>query len=184
MRLDREFPADEYHGAKDGEELRGPADLFPGMRRKYPKLPIIGVGGIIFRKDQVLLVKRGREPAQGQWSIPGGGVHTGETLKEAVIREVLEETHLKVEVLALAKVLERIFREPDGRVAYHYVLVDFLCRRKAGRLKPGSDAQEALFASLKDLPPYQLAPVTLEVISHSDRLRKNPDFFSINPFRI
>ena len=145
------------------------------MRRKYPKLPIIGVGGIIFRKDQVLLVKRGREPAQGQWSIPGGVVHTGETLKEAVIREVLEETHLKVEVLALAKVLERIFREPDGRVAYHYVLVDFLCRRKAGKLKSGSDAEDAQFASLQNLSPYQLSPVTLEVIYHADRVRKNPE---------
>ena len=147
------------------------------MRRKYPGLPIIGVGGIVFHEDQILLVKRGNEPALGQWSIPGGVVHTGETLKEAVVREVLEETHLEVEVLALAKVLERIFREPDGRVAYHYVLVDFLCRRKAGKLKSGSDAQDALFASLQDLSPYQLATVTLEVINHADRLRKNPEIF-------
>jgi ADP-ribose pyrophosphatase YjhB (NUDIX family) len=89
------------------------------MKRKYPSHPIIGVGGIIFQQGRVLLVRRGREPGLGQWSIPGGVVNTGETLKEAVVREVFEETHLEVEVLALAKVLERIFRDPDGRVAYH-----------------------------------------------------------------
>jgi len=145
------------------------------MKRKYPDRPIIGVGGIIFQEDQVLLIKRGMEPSLGQWSIPGGAVHVGETLDEAVRREILEETHLEVEVLTLAKVLDRIFRDPDGRVAYHYVLVDFLCRWKAGELRSDSDAQDARFVSLQDLPSYQIAPVTLEVIHRADRLRKNPE---------
>jgi len=143
------------------------------MRRKYPGHPIIGVGGILFEEDRVLLVKRGKEPALGQWSIPGGVVRTGETLREAVTRELLEETHLEVEVLALAKVLDRIFRDPDGRVAYHYVLIDFLCRCTGGELKPDSDAKEACFVPLQDLPSYQIAPVTLEVIRLADWLRKN-----------
>ncbi|KPK88609.1 MAG: hypothetical protein AMJ94_14585 [Deltaproteobacteria bacterium SM23_61] len=145
------------------------------MNRKYPDQPIVGVGGIIFREEQVLLVKRGKEPGLGQWSIPGGVVRRGETLKEAVVREILEETHLKVEVLALAKVLERIFRDPDGRVAYHYVLVDFLCRFLDGALQPDSDAQDARFVPLKDLPSYEVVPVTLEVIRRADWLRKNPE---------
>jgi len=144
------------------------------MNRKYPDHPIVGVGGIIFRGDQVLLIKRGKEPGLGQWSIPGGVVRPGETLKEAVVREIFEETHLKVEVLALAKVLERIFRDPDGRVAYHYVLVDFLCRHLDGTLQPDSDAQDARFVSLKDLPSYEVVSVTLEVIHRADWLRKNP----------
>jgi len=144
------------------------------MERKYPDRPIIGVGGIIFREDQVLLIKRGEEPSLGQWSIPGGVVQVGETLEEAVIREIREETHLEVEVLALAKVLDRIFRDPDGRVAYHYVLADFLCRLRAGELKSDSDAQEARFVALQDLPSYQIARVTLEVIHRANQLRKNP----------
>jgi 8-oxo-dGTP diphosphatase len=145
------------------------------MNRKYPDHPIVGVGGIIFRGDQVLLIKRGKEPGLGQWSIPGGVVRTGETLKEAVVREIFEETHLEVEVLALAKVLERIFRDPDGRVAYHYVLVDFLCRMVKGTLQPDSDAREACFVPLKDLASYKVVPITLEVIGRADWLRKNTE---------
>ena len=148
------------------------------MKRKYPDRPIVGVGGIIFHEDQVLLIKRGMEPSLGQWSIPGGAVCVGETLEEAVRREILEETHLEVEVLALAKVLDRIFRDPDGRVAYHYVLVDFLCRCKAGELRSDSDAQDARFVSLQDLPSYQIAPITLEVIYWANRLRKNPEIWN------
>jgi ADP-ribose pyrophosphatase YjhB (NUDIX family) len=143
------------------------------MNRKYPDHPIVGVGGILFQEDRVLLIKRGKEPGLGQWSIPGGVVRPGETLKEAVVREVFEETHLEVEVLALAKVLERIFRDPDGRVAYHYVLIDFLCRRVGGVLQSDSDAQEARFVSLKDLPSYKVVPITLEVIRRADWLRNN-----------
>jgi mutator protein MutT len=148
------------------------------MKRKYPDRPIIGVGGIIFHEDQVLLIKRGMEPSLGQWSIPGGAVHVGETLEEAVRREILEETHLEVEVLTLAKVLDRIFHDPEGRVVYHYVLVDFLCRCKAGELKSDTDAQDARFVSLQDLPSYQIAPITLEVIHRADRLRKNPEIWN------
>jgi ADP-ribose pyrophosphatase YjhB (NUDIX family) len=146
-----------------------------GMNRKYPDRPFIGVGGIVFREDQVLLIKRGKEPSRGQWSIPGGVVQTGETLQDAVIREVREETHLEVEVLALAKVLDRILHDPDGRVAYHYVLVDFLCRPKGGKLRPDSDAEEACFVALQELSPYSLPPHTLEVIRRADRLRKSPE---------
>lgn len=148
------------------------------MKRKYPDQPIIGVGGIIFHEDRVLLIKRGMEPSLGQWSIPGGAVGVGETLEEAVRREILEETHLEVEVLTLAKVLDRIFHDSDGRVVYHYVLVDFLCRCKAGELRSDSDAEDARFVSLQDLPSYQVAPIILEVIYRADRLRKNPEIWN------
>jgi len=148
------------------------------MKRKYPERPIVGVGGIIFRADRVLLIKRGKEPNIGQWSIPGGAVHLGETLEQAAIRELREETHLEVEVLGLVKVLERIFHDAEGRVAYHYVLVDFLCRSRDGEPRPGSDAQAARFVPLKDLAEYQIAPVTLEVIARADRLREDPEIFN------
>jgi ADP-ribose pyrophosphatase YjhB (NUDIX family) len=147
------------------------------MKREYPEHPIIGVGGIVFHNDQVLLIQRGKEPGLGQWSIPGGAVNTGETLKEAVVREVFEETHLEVEAVMVAKVLERIFRDPGGRVAYHYVLVDFYCRFKKGLLVPDSDAQDARFVPLENLPSYQVATITLEVIHWVDQLRKNPALF-------
>ena len=87
-----------------------------------------------------------------------------ETLKEAVVRELREETHLEVEVLALAEVLDRIFQGPDGRVAYHYVLVDFLCDPKGGELKPDSDAEDARFVPLQELSSYSIPPLTLEII--------------------
>lgn len=151
--------------------------LLSQMKRKYPEQPIVGVGAIIFRGDQVLLIQRGQEPSRGQWSIPGGAVLVGETLEEGVRREILEETHLEVRVLTLVKVLERIFRDSDGRVAYHYVLVDFLCEYRAGELRSDSDAQDARFVNLQDLPSYQIAPVTLEVISRGDRLRQNPELW-------
>ena len=147
------------------------------MKRKYPDQPIIGVGAIIFRGDQVLLIQRGQEPSLGQWSIPGGAVVVGETLEAAVKREVLEETHLEVQVLTLVKVLERVFRDSDGRVAYHYVLVDFLCQYLAGELRSDSDAQDTRFVSLQDLSAYGIAPVTLDVISRADRLRQNPELW-------
>ncbi len=152
------------------------------MVRKYPQYPIIGVGGVVFREDQVLLIKRGKEPALGQWSIPGGVVRVGETLKEAVVREVREETHLEVEVLALAKVIERIFREPDGRVSYHYVLLDFLCQIKDGELKADSDAQEACFVPLAELNNYSLTSATQEVIYLANWIRQNRG--SLSPLKL
>ncbi len=102
-------------------------------------------------------------------------MHTGETLREAVVREVFEETHLEVEVLSLAKVLERILRDPEGRVAYHYVLVDFHCGYKGGELRSDSDAEDARFVPLESLSSYQIAPITLEVIRRVAWLEKNPD---------
>ena len=151
------------------------------MERKFPDLPIVGVGGVLFDGDRVLLVKRGKEPGLGQWSIPGGVVQVGETLKEAVVREVREETHLEVEAVGLAKVMERIFRDPDGRVAYHYVLVDFLCRRLGGTLQADSDAQEARWVPLQDLSSYQVVSAAREVIHRADWLRKNPEAESPPP---
>ncbi len=148
------------------------------MERKYPQYPLVGVGGVIFRGDQVLLIKRGKEPALGQWSIPGGVVRVGETLKEALVREVREETHLEVEILTLAKVIERIFREPDGRVSYHYVLLDFLCQIKNGELKADSDAEEASFVPLAELNNYSLTSATREVIYRANWIRQNIDSLS------
>jgi mutator protein MutT len=144
------------------------------IKRKYPEQPIVGVGGIIFQDDSVLLVKRAGEPAAGQWSIPGGVVDTGETLSNAVVREVWEETNIRVAPLVLVKILDRIFRDKENRVAYHYVLVDFLCRYTGGEVQPGTDALDARFIPIQDLASLDVIPVTREVIYQAARWQKNP----------
>lgn len=114
--------------------------------REYPERPLVGVGGILFRDDgAILLVQRAKEPARGRWTIPGGLVEVGETLHDAVAREVREETSLRVEPVELVEVFERIYREETGaqRVRYHYVLADFLCRVTGGELAAASDAADA-----------------------------------------
>ncbi|MBI5585340.1 MAG: NUDIX hydrolase [Deltaproteobacteria bacterium] len=132
--------------------------------RSYPERPLVGVGGIVFREDQVLLIRRGREPGRGRLSIPGGGVKLGEALEQALRREMREETGLTVEPVALVDVLDRIIPEDDGRIRYHYVLVDYLCVIKGGGLQAGCDALEARFYPLESLPKMEMTPGTEEVI--------------------
>ncbi len=144
------------------------------MKRKYPNQPIVGVGGILFQDERVLLVKRGKEPARGQWSIPGGAVNTGETLRQAVAREMIEETGIQVEPVALVKILDRIFHDDQGRVMYHYVLVDFLCRFLGGELRAGSDAMDARFIPIADLASLDIIPATRAVIYEAAQRQKNP----------
>ena len=135
----------------------------PTTKREYPETPLIGVGAIIVENGRVLLVKRGHPPLAGEWSIPGGVLEVGELLREAAVREAREETGLTVEPGELLGVFDRLIRAGD-RVQYHYVLIDFLCRRVAGDLAPGSDANEVRWFSPAELPGLNLAPDTEEVI--------------------
>ena len=135
----------------------------PTTKREYPETPLIGVGAIIVENGRVLLVKRGHPPLAGEWSIPGGVLEVGELLREAAVREAREETGLTVEPGELLGVFDRLIRAGD-RVQYHYVLIDFLCRRVAGDLAPGSDANEVRWFSPAELPGLNLAPDTAEVI--------------------
>ena len=123
-----------------------------------------GVGAVIFRGEEVLLVRRGQEPAQGDWSLPGGLVELGETLTAAIHREIAEETGLRVRILGIAAVLERLFPDAAGKIAYHYVLIDYLCEYLEGELKPGSDITAARFVALADLDRLALPQFTLKVI--------------------
>src|ERR1700752_2066288 len=102
------------------------------MKREYPESPLVGVGAIIIERGRVVLVKRGHPPLAGEGSIPGGVLEMGETLRQAAVREALEETGLTVETGELLGVFDRILRDADGRTRYHYVLIDFLCHRTAG----------------------------------------------------
>src|SRR5215510_15318693 len=105
--------------------------------REYPDRPIVGVGAVIIHENRVLLAKRARPPLQGQWSLPGGVVELGETLRAATEREALEETGLMVKADEVLEVLDRIIPGADGRTRFHYVLVDFVCRVRGGELRAG-----------------------------------------------
>src|SRR6476646_2063474 len=111
--------------------------------RPYPDRPVVGVGAVVLDGSRVLLIKRGHAPLKGQWSLPGGGVETGETLEQAIAREVLEETGLTIDVGPMVEVLDRISRDADGRVENHYVLIDFVGRPSGGILRGASDAEDA-----------------------------------------
>ena len=134
------------------------------MSRVFPERPVIGVGAVILDGDRVLLVRRAHEPLKGEWSLPGGAVELGETLETAIAREVREETGLTVEVGPIVDVLDRLRYDPDGRVKYHYVLVDFLCRPTAGTLAAASDADAAAWATIDQLPELGVADATISVI--------------------
>src|SRR5579863_9159126 len=135
------------------------------MKREFPELPLVGVGAIIIEGDHVVLVKRAHPPIQGQWSIPGGVLEVGELVREAAIREAREETGLIVEPGELLGVYDRILRNDEKRVQYHYVLVDFLCRPVGGELQAASDAAEVRWFTREELPVLKLAEDTFEVIA-------------------
>jgi 8-oxo-dGTP diphosphatase len=143
------------------------------IAREYPSTPLIGVGGLVVDGTRVLLVKRKNPPARGEWSIPGGLADLGETLKEAVAREVLEETGLVVNVGPLVELLERIFHDDSGRVKYHYVIADYYCRATGGALMSGSDALEAAWAERNDLAAFGLADITLQVVEKALDYQEN-----------
>jgi len=124
----------------------------------------VGVGAIIVAGGRVVLVKRRFEPLAGRWSLPGGVVELGETLAEAVVREAKEETALDVEVGPLVEAVDRIHRDGDGRVAYHYVLIDYVCHPVGGELCAGSDAGEVALVAVDQLAEYGLQASTAAVI--------------------
>ena len=131
----------------------------------FPDRPVVGVGAVVLDGGRVLLVKRGHEPLKGEWSLPGGKVELGETLEAAIAREVLEETGLAVEVGPVIEVFDRIYRAPDGRVEYHYVLVDYLCHSIGDRITSGSDADEVRWVATDDLAAYRLTEKATSVIN-------------------
>lgn len=133
-------------------------------KREYPDRPIVGVGAVIIDQGRVVLVKRGSPPLQGEWSLPGGVVELGETLRVAAEREAVEETGLIVKAGEVLEVLDRIIPGKDAAPQYHYVLIDFLCAVRGGALRAGGDAADACWASEKELEKFKLEKPAIEVV--------------------
>lgn len=134
------------------------------MQREYPAQPLVGVGAIIIENGRVLLIKRGKAPLLGEWSIPGGMLEVGETLRQAAEREALEETGLVVRATELLGVYERIVPDNRKRTMYHYVLVDFLCEQFSGEAQASGDAADVRWFTLKEVEQLSLSADTAEVI--------------------
>ena len=142
-------------------------------RRKYPDRPFVGVGAVIVQDGEVLIVKRKYDPLAGQWSIPGGAVELGETLEASVAREMLEETGLEIEVGPVIEVFDRISHDDEGKVQYHFVLVDYLCWPVGGTLQAGSDVADARFVPPSDLGAFHLTTKAMEVIARALELDRD-----------
>ena len=134
------------------------------MKRDYPDRPLVGVGAVIVHEGRAVIVQRGTEPLKGQWSVPGGALEIGETLRQCAIREALEETGLQVEAGEVLEVFDAIYAETDGRILYHYVLIDFACKLLGGELKAGGDAVQAKWVTLEALADFEIAETAKQVI--------------------
>ncbi len=143
----------------------------PEDDRRYPKRPMVGVGAIMLRRDRILMAQRGKEPLKGWWSLPGGALEIGESLRDGVCREVREETGLEIVPLGVLEIFERIIRDDAGAPEYHYVLIDYMCRITGGKLFPGDDVCAVDWVRQRDLPGLQITEGTLAVIEKAFRER-------------
>ena len=144
-------------------------------KREYPDRPVVGVGGVVIEDGRAMLIRRGTPPLEGQWSIPGGTLELGETLTEGARRELREETGLDVEVLELIEVFERIFPGDGSRPQYHFVIVDYLCRKTGGALQAGGDATDVAQVREEDLERYALTVAATRVLKKAFAMTRARD---------
>jgi ADP-ribose pyrophosphatase YjhB (NUDIX family) len=141
------------------------------MPRRYPEAPVVAVGVLLLDGDRVLLVQRGRPPQVGRWTVPGGGVDVGETLEEAALRELREETGLGCTLGPVVEVLDRVLRDEAGKVEYHYVILDFLGTAPTGELQAASDCADARWVAIGELGTYETTDGLLPVIERARAMR-------------
>ena len=141
------------------------------MRRNYPERPVVAVGVMLLDGDRILLVQRGKPPQVGTWTVPGGKVELGETLEEAALRELHEETGLSCTLGPLVEVLDRVVRDRSGTVEYHFVILDFLGTAPTGELTAASDVADARWVAIADLGDYETSDGLLPVIERARELR-------------
>jgi len=140
------------------------------MTREFPERPLVGVGAVIIENDRILLVKRANEPNKGKWSVPGGLVRVGESLVDALKREIREEVGVEIEVDDVACVSEEIFR--NGEVRFHYVIIDFFARITHGSVRPGSDAAEIRWVPIHEVDKIETVDFVKELINSISRGRE------------
>ena len=147
------------------------------MAREYPDRPVVGIVGVVIEAGRALLIRRSNEPLRGQWSIPGGYLELGESLKEGVARELLEETGLEVRVLDLIEVFDRIFHDPDQSKPprgpkFHFVIVDYLCERISGEPRAASDVTHVAYATEEELGQYRLTSTATRVLKKAFAMQR------------
>ncbi|MBY0496826.1 MAG: NUDIX hydrolase [Cyanobacteria bacterium] len=126
------------------------------MAREYPDHPVVGVGAVVVRDGKALIVKRAHEPRKGEWSLPGGLLELGESLQDAVRREIKEETSLEIEVGPVIETFDRVHRDDAGKIRYHFVIVDFVCWSHRGEAVPGSDADGVAWVAAGEIDGYRV----------------------------
>lgn len=148
------------------------------LNRLYPKQPIVGVGAVIICDNQILLEKRKNEPGKGKWSIPGGLVDLGESVEQTVIREVKEETGLEVDKPKLIDVVDNVIRDSEGKIKYHFVIIDYFVKLNGGVLKAADDAEELKWVLLDDAESYDLTMTFREFLKRNKEKLKKPGIYA------
>jgi 8-oxo-dGTP diphosphatase len=136
-------------------------------RHEQPTRPVLGAAALVIHDGRVLLIRRGQAPDAGEWSVPGGGVELGEAIEDALRREVREETGLEIAVGDFLEIYERVERDADGAVRFHFVVLDYRCRLIGGALRAGDDAADAAWVDPADLDRYAVADSIRRVIARA-----------------
>ncbi len=147
------------------------------MKRLYPDQPVVGIGAVIIKEGEIALIKRGNEPSKGKWTIPGGLVELGENLEAAIIRETKEEVCLDVDNPQLIDVVDNIDLDEQGKVKYHYIIIDYLVHVKSGNIQAASDAEELRWVPFVEVESYNLtASFRIFFRNNRERLKKTSSY--------
>ncbi len=139
--------------------------------RTYPAFPIPAVGAIALSEGRVLLIQRGQPPAQGKWTLPGGAIEVGESPEEALIREIREECQLDIRPTRVVEIVNKVIRDDEGKVLYHYLIIDYLVECRELEIQPTSDAADARWVRLEELGNYDLTEGVADVIHKAVKMR-------------